>query len=80
METAMPVDATAAALAAEVGAARQALIDFVERESRDCWPAHELKARARNGWSAGAMSLALNRLLEDGTFELKDGDCICMAA
>lgn len=79
METTVPIDATTAALAQEVEAAQKALVELVTQEPRDCWPAYELKAKARNGWSAGAMSLALNRLLEDGTFVLAGGDCIRMA-
>lgn len=72
----MAIDATVAAAAAEVTEAEGALRDLVA-EDPDRWQgAYELKARARNGWSAAAMSIALNRLLADGAFELSDGDQI----
>lgn len=75
----MPIDATSAALAEEVKAAQRALVELITHEPRDCWRAYELKAKARNGWSAGAMSLALNRLLENGILESSEGDCIRIA-
>jgi 3-oxoacyl-ACP reductase-like protein len=56
----------------EVAAARDALVDAARADSERWWSAHELKIHARNGWSSGAMSLAMNDLVEDGTFELND--------
>lgn len=79
MENAVPIDATFAALAEEVAAAQKALIDAISGEPRDCWHAYELKIKARNGWSPSVMSLALNRLVEDGTFEVIERDCIRLA-
>ena len=69
------LDPTAAALAEEVAAAREALIDLCRRSPERSWPAYELKRAARNGWSAGAMTLALNRLLSEGVLGA-DGDLI----
>jgi hypothetical protein len=69
------MDPTAALLAEEVGAARDALVDLCRRNPERTWPAYELKRTARNGWSAGAMTLALNHLLSEGVLQA-DGDLI----
>lgn len=34
---------------------------------------YELKIQVRNGWSAGAVSLALHGLIADGTLEIHEG-------
>ncbi|HEU4702000.1 MAG TPA: hypothetical protein VFS37_05905 [Conexibacter sp.] len=70
MENVMSADATTAAVIDEIAAARDALIDCAQREPDKWWEAFELKTAARNGWSAGAMGLALGELLDDGVFEL----------
>jgi hypothetical protein len=69
------LDPTAAALAEEVAAAREALVDLCMSSPERSWPAYELKRAARNGWSAGAMTLALNRLLSEGVLRA-DGDLV----
>lgn len=66
----MSADATTAALIEEIAAARNALVTCASRDPGSWWEPFELKATARNGWSAGAMNLALGDLLDDGTFEL----------
>jgi hypothetical protein len=59
------------ALADEINAARSAIIAVAERERPGgWWNAYDLKTHARNGWSAGAISLAMNDLIADGTFEV----------
>jgi len=70
MESLMSADATMTAVIEEVAAARAAIVDCAQREPDKWWEAFELKTIARNGWSAGAMGLALGELLDDGTFEL----------
>jgi hypothetical protein len=71
----MAVDATSAALAAEIGLAREALISKSRENPDQWWPAWEIRAEVKNGWSDGATSLALNQLLDDGTFEVR-GDTV----
>jgi hypothetical protein len=76
MEAKMALDATTAFLAGEISQAREALISKARTAPPGhCWPAWELKMRARNGWSDGAMNLALNRLIADGTFTVA-GDSV----
>lgn len=75
MELEMAVDATAAALATEIDRAREALIEKSQEDREQWWPAWELRAAVKNGWSDGATNLALNELLEDGTFEVQ-GDAV----
>lgn len=75
MELEMAVDATSAALAVEIGKAREALIEKSQENRNQWWPAWELRAAVKNGWTDGATNLALNQLLEDGTFEVK-GDTV----
>jgi hypothetical protein len=72
MELAMPRTPTAD-LTEEIAAARAALIETVQSEPDTWWSAYDLKIDVRNGWSAGAMSLALNGLVADGTFDA-EGD------
>jgi hypothetical protein len=74
MESAMAIDATAAAAAKEVAAAENAIRALASADQDRSWSAYELKTQARNGWSASAMSVALNRLVDDGILELTDGD------
>jgi hypothetical protein len=76
MEASMSVDATSERLAEEIEEARKALVERAsERGPDDWWHAYELKDRARNGWSAGAMNIAFRRLLAAGVFE-QQGDRI----
>jgi hypothetical protein len=76
MEPVMPIDATSAAASAEVLAAERALRELAERDPARWWSGYELKAQARNGWSAAAMSVALNRLVDGGTLERASRDRI----
>jgi Elongation factor SelB, winged helix len=69
----MTTDATAASLSKEIAAARERLIELCQDPPEGGWPAHELKNRARNGWSDGALNIALSRLIEDGTL-VAEGD------
>lgn len=68
----MAIDATTEFLAREIGEAREALLREAGLFPERWWPAWELKAQARNGWSDGAMNLALNRLIQEGTFAVKE--------
>lgn len=73
MEYTMAIDATAASLGQEIEKARCALIRTSEESPNQWWTARELKFAAKNGWSHGAANLALSRLVDDGTFEVKEG-------
>jgi len=72
------LDPTAAALAGEVMAAREAVLELCKSDAERPRLAYELKREARNGWSAGAMTLALNGLLADGLLQA-EGDLIRLA-
>jgi hypothetical protein len=63
-------DPTRAALAAEVAAAQGAILELAETAPRVWWPPHVLRRQARNGWSAGAMGLALEELIAAGRFDV----------
>lgn len=71
----MERDATSQRLANEIDAGREALVASAREEPERWWFAYELKDTARNGWSAGAMNMALTRLLDSDVFELR-GDRI----
>lgn len=75
MEVAMDRDATSQRLAGEIADAREALVANARQEPERWWFAYELKDNARNGWSAGAMDMALSRLIDTDVFELQ-GDRI----
>jgi hypothetical protein len=75
MEASMKRDATSARLAKEIAEAREALIETARLDPERWWFAYELKDQARNGWSAGAMNMALRRMIDAEIFEL-DGDRI----
>ncbi len=66
----MPADATFAALTDEIAAAREALVALASEEPDRWWSPFDLKTEARNGWSGGAMSLALGELVDDGVFSV----------
>jgi len=69
----MPIaDATFAAVAKEVAAARKALLALAQDEPDRWWTAFDLKTEARNGWSAGAMNLAFDDLVDSGAFDVDD--------
>jgi hypothetical protein len=69
----MAFDATAASVGQEIEKAREALIRTSENAPGQWWTGRELKLAAKNGWSYGAANLALSRLIDDGTFEVKEG-------
>jgi hypothetical protein len=71
----MATDATAASLGEEIAGARAALLAALESEPEQWRPAYELKGSVRNGWSDGAMNLALSRLISEGSIDV-DGDCV----
>lgn len=71
----MNPSAVAENMVREIAEARQALVDCARQEPDRWWFAYELKDHARNGWSAGAMNMALRRLIKTGVFEA-DGDQI----
>ena len=71
----MTVDAISAELAAEIGRARNALIEKSREEPNHWWPAWELRAEVKNGWTNGATTLALSELLQEGAFEVQ-GDAV----
>ncbi len=64
--TAKTSDPLATHLTQEIVEASAALVDLCKSQPDRDWPAYELKTQARNGWSAGAMSMALSRLLDEG--------------
>lgn len=66
----MPTDATFAALADEIASARDALLELASEQPDRWWRPYELKVQARNGWSAGAMDLALEELIDAGALEV----------
>ena len=65
----MTVDATDRTIGVEIDEAREALVDLAREDPARWWTAHELKVRARNGWSSAVMGLALRQLLDEGIFE-----------
>jgi RNA:NAD 2'-phosphotransferase (TPT1/KptA family) len=69
MEMTMSADPTDVVLEEEIAGARKALVKLARQDPEQWWTAHELKVRARNGWSSGVMGLALQELLDDGRFE-----------
>jgi len=73
MEMSTVSDIAYAALSEEIVAASTALLELVDEDPSHLWHPYDLKTRVRNGWSAGAVSLALNGLIEDGTLELHEG-------
>jgi hypothetical protein len=75
MEVSMKRDAASEKFASEIEDAHKALLDKVQEDPEREWFAYELKDRVRNGWSAGAMNMALTRLIDSGTFKL-EGDRI----
>jgi hypothetical protein len=74
MGNTMTVDATDRAVNAEVAAARDALFELASSRPSEWWTAYDLKVRARNGWSAGAMGLALRELIDEGVLEQREDD------
>ena len=76
MDSAMTVDVASAALSREIEAAAQDLIATASVEPERWWAAYDLQTKARNGSSAGAVSLALGRLADEGRVEFGDGDLI----
>lgn len=69
MEAAMTADPAYRAVANQVDEARRTLIELARTEPR-WWEPYELKTRAQNGTVAGAVALALNALIDEGTFEV----------
>jgi hypothetical protein len=63
MEFAVTFDPTFAALAAEVAAAEKALAETAAEDPHRWWYPYELRSSARNGWSAGAMGIAMDNLI-----------------
>ena len=54
----------------EVIGSRRALVDVARAEPGRWWHPHELRQLARNGWSAGAMGIALDGLIARSVFEV----------
>lgn len=69
----MTTDAAFQSLTDEIEAAREALLTMAASEPGRAWHPYELKTRARNGWSSGAMGLALDSLIVDGRLVATDG-------
>jgi hypothetical protein len=63
-------DAAFASLTDEIVAARDALLELMQDQPERVWSAYELKTQAQNGWSGGAMTLALEGLIDDGAVEV----------
>lgn len=68
----MTSDAAFESLTDEILQARRALLALTASEPGKRWHPYELKTRARNGWSASAMGLALDGLIDEGSFEVHD--------
>lgn len=67
----MSLDVATAHLAKEIREAGDALLAKAGEHPERWRLAYELKDSARNGWSAGAMDIALNRLIDTGKFETR---------
>jgi hypothetical protein len=76
MEASVASDATRAALDAEVAAAERAILELAQTEPGVWWHPHVLRRRARNGWSSGAMGLALDELIDTGRFDVNARMCV----
>jgi len=79
MEASVSLDVATAHLAKEIKEAGDKLLAVAGAEPDRWWFAYELKDHARNGWSAGAMDIALNRLIDTGKFEIQ-GDQVRLRA
>jgi hypothetical protein len=75
MEASVSLDIATAHLATEIREAAEKLLAVARAEPAKWWFAYELKDHARNGWSAGAMDIALSRLIDTEKFEVR-GDQI----
>jgi hypothetical protein len=80
MEAMMTADATDVALANEIDAARAKLVELASEQPSRWWTAYELKVEARNGWSPGAMGLALRQLIEEGRLVQRPEDLLVKLA
>lgn len=67
----MAIDKTSALLTEEIKKASEALVKTSRTSPEHWWPARQLKAEAKNGWSHAATNIALRRLIADGTFTAK---------
>ena len=65
----MTLDVATAHLAKEIREAADALLAKAGQDTGRWWHAYELKDQTRNGWSAGALDIALSRLIDTGRFE-----------
>lgn len=68
MEIDTTVDAIDRRIDEDVREAQESLIELAAQERR-WWTAHELKVRARNGWTSAVVGLALQDLIAEGKFE-----------
>ena len=66
-------DRAYAAFAEEVASAEEALLALLREDREREWDAYDLKTKVRNGWSAGAVSLAFDNLLHSGAVEWHGG-------
>jgi hypothetical protein len=70
MEAVM-TDQTYAALVEEVAEAEKQLVVVAgQDEAGKWWDPYELRKKARNGWSPGAMGIALDNLIDRRIFEV----------
>jgi hypothetical protein len=76
MESVMTFDPTFAALADEVAGAEQALVETASHDPERWWYPYELRSSARNGWSAGAMGIAMDNLIARRVFEVNADLCV----
>ena len=72
----MTRDPTFEALAREVREAEQALIATAAQDPQRWWYPPDLRAQARNGWSAGAVGTALENLIQKGRFAVNADLCV----
>jgi hypothetical protein len=63
-------DPSYAALVEEVQAAEGQLVAVARQEPGKWWDPYELRKTARNGWSAGAMGIALDNLIDGRVFDV----------
>jgi hypothetical protein len=71
MEAPVTLDVATAHLAKEIREAADALLAKAGQKPEKWWRAYDLKDQTRNGWSAGALDIALSRLIDTGRFETR---------
>jgi hypothetical protein len=76
MGSAMTVDQTYIALTEQVAAAEKAIVAEAKKAAGEWWYPYDLRKQARNGWSAGAMGIAMDNLIARGVLEVNADLCV----